>query len=175
MTISLYDISVATYQQVLGAVDNFMEKGAEYCNENGISVEEIVETQLHDDMRPFRYQIFAVALHSLATMKALETGVFPRPTSYPTERNYAELHQDIKERLDVLSRYTPETVNAWTDNEVVLKLPHADVPFTASNYVLSFSYPNLYFHATTAYDIFRFKGAPFNKRDFIGMFRLKAT
>jgi len=175
MSASFYDISVATYQQVLGSVDNFMDKGAAYCSENGINPEEIVEAQLCHDMRPFRYQIYAVALHSMAAMEALETGQFIRPTSYPQNRNYEELHQDIKNRLDTLHKYTPKAVNALAKNGVTLQLSDVvHVPFKAIDFVLSFSYPNLYFHATNAYDIFRMKGAPFNKRDFLGMFRLKS-
>ena len=41
------------------------------------------------------------------------------------------------------------------------------------NFVLSFSLPNFYFHATTAYDILRTKGVPLGKRDFLGRLRIK--
>jgi len=33
--------------------------------------------------------------------------------------------------------------------------------------------PNLHFHATTAYDILRMKGAPLGKRDYMGAMRVK--
>lgn len=39
----------------------------------------------------------------------------------------------------------------------------------------SFSQPNFYFHATTAYDILRWKGVPLAKRDFTGRTRTKRT
>jgi len=42
------------------------------------------------------------------------------------------------------------------------------LPFTAENFVLSFSLPNFYFHATTAYNILRHRGLPLGKRDFMG-------
>ena len=45
--------------------------------------------------------------------------------------------------------------------------------FTAEEFLLSFSQPNFYFHATTAYDILRFKGLPIGKRDYTGRVRLK--
>ena len=47
------------------------------------------------------------------------------------------------------------------------------LPFTAENFLLSFSLPNFYFHATTAYDILRHKGVPIGKRDFMGRMRMK--
>jgi hypothetical protein len=45
--------------------------------------------------------------------------------------------------------------------------------FTAQEFLMSFSLPNFYFHAATAYDILRFKGVPLGKRDFLGRLRLK--
>ena len=47
------------------------------------------------------------------------------------------------------------------------------IPFTGENFLLSFSQPNFYFHATTAYDILRVKGLPLGKRDFLGHLRIK--
>ena len=45
--------------------------------------------------------------------------------------------------------------------------------FTAEEFLLSFSQPNFYFHATTAYDILRMLGVPVGKRDFTGRLRLR--
>jgi hypothetical protein len=47
------------------------------------------------------------------------------------------------------------------------------LPFTAENFLLSFSLPNFHFHATTAYDILRMKGVPLGKPDYMGQLRLK--
>jgi hypothetical protein len=47
------------------------------------------------------------------------------------------------------------------------------VDFTAENFLLSFSLPNFYFHATTAYDILRWKGVKLGKTDFLGAMRKK--
>ena len=46
--------------------------------------------------------------------------------------------------------------------------------FTVEDFLLSFSIPNLHFHATTAYDILRMKGVPLGKRDYLGRIRVKA-
>jgi hypothetical protein len=46
--------------------------------------------------------------------------------------------------------------------------------FTAEEFLLSFSQPNFYFHAATAYDIARMKGVAIGKRDFIGRVRILA-
>jgi hypothetical protein len=40
---------------------------------------------------------------------------------------------------------------------------------------MTFSLPNFFFHASTAYGILRMKGLPVGKRDFLGQMRLKAS
>jgi hypothetical protein len=45
------------------------------------------------------------------------------------------------------------------------------IDFRAEEFLLSFSQPNFYFHATTAYDILRSQGVPIGKRDFLGRLR----
>ena len=41
-------------------------------------------------------------------------------------------------------------------------------------FVQTFSLPNFFFHATTAYDILRTKGVPLGKRDFLGRMKIKS-
>ena len=50
----------------------------------------------------------------------------------------------------------------------------AKLPFTAEGFLMSFSLPNFYFHATTAYDILRTNGVPLGKRDFMGRLKMKS-
>ena len=68
MTTTLYDISVASYLQTLGAVAGFLEKGKTHCEEQNIDLAEIVETCLFSDMLPFSFQLVSVAHHSLGTI-----------------------------------------------------------------------------------------------------------
>ncbi len=66
-----------------------------------------------------------------------------------------------------------ESVDALQGKDVVFQFGDRKMPFTAENFLLSFSLPNFYFHATTAYDMLRMKGVPIGKRDFMGMPRMK--
>nr|WP_296384960.1 DUF1993 family protein [Reyranella sp.] len=50
-----------------------------------------------------------------------------------------------------------------------------ELPFTVEGFLLSFSLPNFYFHATLAYTILRTKGVvPLGKRDYLGRLRSKS-
>ena len=61
--------------------------------------------------------------------------------------------------------------NGYAGGSVIFKLSQQDIPFTTENFVLSFSHPNLYFHATTTYALLRMRGVPLGKRDFMGRLR----
>jgi hypothetical protein len=174
MAISLYDVTVGTYQQILGAVEGVMAKGLDYCREKGIDPEEIVETRLCGDMLPFRFQIVSVTHHSRGAIEGAKAGVFqPPPDLGPL--NYAELQKLVADARADIGKLTPAEVNALEGKDMLFQMRSFQVPFTAENFLLSFSMPNFYFHSTTAYDILRWKGAPLGKRDFMGQMRAKAA
>ena len=52
---------------------------------------------------------------------------------------------------------------------VEIKLPNRTLSFPSGwDYLLSFVLPNVYFHATTAYDILRHNGVKLGKGDYLG-------
>lgn len=172
MAISLYDGSVLTYLQTLGAVSGFLDKGLAFCREKNIDPEQIVEARLYPDMLPFSFQIQSVAHHSIGTIEALQSGVFRPPTDLPAH-NYANLQSLIADTSAALKKLTPEAVNASEGATVFFEFRNNKLPFTAEEFLLSFSLPNFHFHATTAYDILRSKGVPLGKRDYLGALRMK--
>ena len=173
MSISLYDVSVTSFLQTLGAVSGFLGKGREHCDQNGIDLDSIVEARLVGDMLPFRFQIVSVAHHSLGAIRAVESGVFSPPVASP-DLDYAALESLVADARSQLKQCDRETIDALEGNDVQFKLGERVMPFIARDFVQSFSLPNFYFHATTAYDILRVQGAPIGKRDFIGIPRIKA-
>ncbi|HEY5226240.1 MAG TPA: DUF1993 domain-containing protein [Methylovirgula sp.] len=172
MTISLYDVSVANYLQGLDAVSGFLDKTAAHCRETNVDLEEMVESRIFTDMRPLRFQIQQVALHSLGAIHAVKSGAFEFPGQRPA-LDYAGLQTLIVDTRAALRKITPDEVNARLGAEVSFEAGDVKRVFTAEGFVLSFSLPNFYFHATTAYDILRMKGVPLGKRDYTGALRLK--
>lgn len=172
MAIPLFDVSVTTFQQVLGGVSGFLDKGLAHCKAKGIDPKELVEFRLAPDMLPFRFQVVAVAHHSAGAIRGVKAGVF-KPPAGPMEQDYAGLQKlvaDARAELGALSR---GEVDGLLGKDVVFEFGTMKMPFTAEGFLMSFSIPNLFFHATTAYDILRLKGAPLGKRDFMGPLRLK--
>ena len=172
MPITLYDASVSNYVQALGAASHFLEKASKHCSEHGLDLAELVETRVYPDMLPFRYQIQAMVHHSLKSLEALESGVF-RPNTSRVDHDYPGLQGYLKETQAALEQWTPARVNALEEAKVVFDGGTMQLPFTGANFVLSFSLPNFYFHAATAYGILRAKGVPLGKRDFMGRVRIQ--
>jgi hypothetical protein len=105
-------------------------------------------------------------------MEAAQKGVFSPPSGKP-DLDYAALQALVREARDELSGLTHEAVNALVGRDVTFKIGDRVLPFTAEGFLMSFSLPNFFFHATTAYDILRHKGAPLGKRDFMGRLNMK--
>ncbi len=172
MAFSLYDATVANYLQVLGATEALMTKCITHFKEKGVDPATIVEAKLADDMWPFRFQVVSLAHHSRGAMAAVRDGVFAPPSASP-DLDYAALQRMVAEARTELAALTREAVNGLIGRDVTFKLGQRSLPFTAEGFLMSFSLPNFFFHATTAYDILRHKGAPIGKRDFLGQLKLK--
>ena len=172
MAFSLHDATVASYLQILGAVGGFLEKSLTHFHEKGTNPAEVVETRLAPDMLPLRFQIVSVVHHSRGAMEAAKNGVFA-PSAGNPNLDYAGLQALVTEARNELSVLTPEVVNALVGRDVTFRFGDRALPFTTEGFLMSFSLPNFFFHATTAYDILRQKGAPLGKRDFMGKLKLK--
>lgn len=172
MAISLYDVSVGSMLQTVGAVSAFLEKSRSWCVEAGINPEDIVETRLASDMFPFRFQLLSVVHHSINAIDGARSGVFGPPA--PQDLDYAGLQALVTDAVSRLKALSPDEVNALEGRDVVFKLGSSQIPFSAEGFLMSFSLPNLHFHAATAYDILRQKGAPLGKRDYLGALKIRA-
>jgi hypothetical protein len=172
MAISLYDLSVTSFLQTVGGVVGFLDRGLAHCAENNIDPEEIVETRLYPDMLPFKFQILSVAHHSIGAIEGVKKGLFSPDTNMPA-LSYTDLQKVAADARDALQKLTPDEVNGLEGKDVIFQFRDFKLPFVAEGFLMSFSTPNLHFHATTAYDILRSKGVPLGKRDYMGQMRLK--
>lgn len=173
MALSFYDITVPNYLQILNAVAGVLDSGKTYCEENGISLDDMVATRLIDDMNPLQFQIISVVHHSEGAMKGYETQEFTPPNGYG-EPDYAGMQAMVQGAIDYVSSKDEASVNSWEGNQVVFKIGGNEMPFTAPNFAQTFSMPNFYFHATTTYNILRMKGVPLGKMSFLGNLRMGA-
>ena len=164
---NLYDLSVPTYRRVLTSAIAVMEKGASYFAEQGIDPGEVIDMRLAPDMAAFPFQVNSVRHHSLGAAKGLLVGEFSPPPDIP-ELDYQGLFKLLTDALAELDTLDADALNAAKGKAMYFRMGDFEIPFTSENFVTSFSLPNLYFHATTLYDMLRIKGAPLGKMDFLG-------
>ena len=173
MTFSLYEATIPSYRQILGAVGGLLGKAESYCAEQKLAAEEIIQARLAPNMLPFAYQVKATTTHSLGAIEGLRKGVFS-PDMTPPPQTFSALKTTISETLAALEAMDAAEIDAFLGRDMRFVFGDRQVNYTAENFLLSFSQPNFYFHATTAYDILRWKGLPLGKRDFVGRVRIKA-
>ena len=88
---------------------------------------------------------------------------------------FADLQAMIVKAETALEAFTPNEVNSWAAKELDLQIGPRRLAFTSETLILSFSLPNLHFHAVTAYDILRSRGVPLGKRDYEGRLRTRTA
>ena len=171
MAVSLYDVTVPSFEQTLAAMEGVLEKGLAFCSEQGLESADLVGMRLYEDMLPLHFQVVSVWHHSLGALRGVQEGSSTPPPQL--DLDYAGLQGLVAEARAGLAEFTPEVVNGFEGKDVVFRLGDVEMPFVAEDFLLSFSKPNFYFHATTAYDLLRMKGVTLGKRDFLGGIRLK--
>lgn len=169
MAIDLYDVSVTGAIQMVGAVASILQKGLEHLGE--AKADELLEFRLTDDMLPLAFQLNSVRHHSLGAVQGMQAGVFGPPPSLPT-MSYVAFQAFIAETLDALKAVNEDELNELEGKPMLFKMGDFEIPFVCENFSMSFSVPNLMFHAATVYDMLRMKGVPLGKQDFLGQMRM---
>lgn len=186
MTVTLYDLSVPTFLQTTRAMSAVLDRAARHCAEIGANPDEIVHARLHPDMAPFHFQIETLKNHAVWGLEAVRTGVFsPPPLAGPMP--FAGLRTMIGQATTTLEALSPEEVNSRSGKDLDIEVfrpvdaenAHASawaprtLAFIPETFLLSYSLPNFYFHAVTAYGILRTRGVPIGKGDYEGQLRTR--
>jgi hypothetical protein len=169
---SLYKAVVPAYQQILGSVAGLLETAESYCTETALDPADLIQARLAADMLPFAYQVKSTFVHSLGSIEGVRKGIFsPDRTTPPAD--FAALKALIADTRKAVDAIQPAEVDSWVGRDMAFVFGDRRMDFVAEDFLLSFSQPNFYFHATTAYAILRWKGVPIGKRDFSGAIRMK--
>lgn len=173
MPLSLYEAVIPSQLQVLGALDALLDKAKVFCTEQGRAEDELIDARLAPDMLPFGYQVKSCAAHSMGAIQGVRAGTFsPDTSAWPTD--FTSLHGILGAAIRTLQEVDRETFEALAGKDTEFVFGEMRLPFNGTNFLLSFSQPNFYFHATTAYAILRAQGVKLGKRDFIGIPRIKS-
>jgi uncharacterized protein len=172
MALSLYEVSVPVYRQLLKALLGVLDKGEKHCADKGIDPASMLGARLFEDMLPLAVQVALAVDHSLGGLSRVRGKERARPSGLET---FAGAKQAVEDALAELEAITQADLEGAESRTVELKLPGRELKFTGLGYLQSFAMPQFYFHVTTAYAILRHKGVPIGKRDFLGRVQLANT
>jgi len=183
MAISLYDLSVPTFLQTIRAMSGVLQRAARHCAETGTNLDDLVHARLIQDMAPLHFQIESVRNHSVWGLQAVKTGIFA-PPALVGAAPFGDLQATVDAAAAALEALTPDEVNAWAGKPLDIAIYRPVDPddrasawaprqhaLTSETFLLTYSLPNFYFHAVTAYDILRSRGVPIGKSDYEGRLR----
>ena len=158
---------VPSAHQIVGGVRALIDTAQSFAKENGLEDTELIEARLCEDQWSLPWHVRACWMHTKYALDQVKTGEFtPDLTDIPGDWNAMRAMAD--EALAGLEAADEDALEAMADQEVHFVLGGTRrMSFTLSNFLLSFSQPNYYFHATTFYDILRMKGVPLGKRNFL--------
>ncbi len=186
MTITLYDLGVPTFLQTTRAMSAVLSRATRHCAETGTNPDDFVRARLHPDMAPFHFQIETLKNHSVWGLEAVKTGVFA-PPPLAGAVSFTDLQATVSQAITALEAFTPEEVNSWSGKDLDIEVYRPvdeenastsawgprTLAFTPETFLLSYSLPNFFFHAVTAYDILRIQGVPIGKGDYEGRLRTR--
>jgi uncharacterized protein len=172
MAFTLYAATIPSCLQILGSVERLVGKAEDFCAAKGWSPDTLINARLAEDMLPFAYQVKSTVVHSIGAIEGVRKGVFSPDTSQPPT-SFEALRARVTDTIASLGAIESEEVESFIGRDMRFTFGDSHIDFLAEDFLLSFSQPNFYFHATTAYDILRMKGLEIGKRDFNGRVRKK--
>ena len=101
----------------------------------------------------------------------MKKGEFSPPET--ADQNYEVLQGMVEGALKEIQGIDRGELEARGGADLTFRMGKNRIPFTVEDFLLSFSIPNFYFHATTTYDILRSQGVPVGKMDFLGNLQVK--
>ena len=166
MSFSLYQASVSTCLQMLGALSDVLTKAVADAAERKIDPSVLLQSRLYPDMFPLVRQV-QIATDGAKAGGARLAGV--ENPSYPdTETTFDEVAARIARTVAFLEGLDAVAINAAVDRTITFTVAKHAMSMTGANYVTGWMLPNFFFHVTTAYAILRHNGVHVGKRDFLG-------
>ncbi|MBJ6120847.1 DUF1993 domain-containing protein [Sphingomonas mollis] len=171
---TLSDLLVPTYVQMLGALSKWLAKAEAQRPVN--EAESLLSARLAPDMFPLATQVrFACRQAQEGVFRLLEQEFPPSLETLLDEgRNagerpgtLADAHGRIRETIAVIEAAAARGITIAPAAPIAHALPNGmTLDLTAEQYVRDWALPQFYFHVVTAYSILRAQGIDLGKADY---------
>ena len=112
-----------------------------------------------------------MAVHSQGALEAVRQGLFAPNFGEALPSTLGELRERLDGAIAMLGSVGEDELESFAGRPMRFEIGEKRLDFTAEDFLLSFSQPNFYFHASMAYAILRAKGVPVGKIDYLGKLR----
>jgi hypothetical protein len=164
----MYQASVPTMIRVLNNLAAVLEKAAAHCEAKKIDPSVLVNARLYPDMFPLKQQV-QIASDTAKAGGARLAGMEP-PSYTDDETTFPQLVERARKTVKYLETLKPEQIDGGEDRTITWKAGENTRSMQGQPYLLNRVFPNLFFHASTAYGILRHNGVDIGKQDFLGKF-----
>ncbi|HET6972064.1 MAG TPA: DUF1993 domain-containing protein [Phenylobacterium sp.] len=165
MAVSMYDVSIPVYLNMLKNLAAFFDKAEAHAKAEGKDPGDYLTARLAPDMATLIGQV-QFASDAAKSGAARLAGVAP-PSFPDTETTWDEVKARIAKAIAFVEGIKREQVEGAEDRTIELPLPNRTLTFNGRDFVTGFSMPNFLFHVTTAYGVLRSQGVPLGKMDFL--------
>ena len=162
---SLYDVAIPTLVRVLGNLRHILRKGEAYAEARKIDPTVLLGSRLAPDMHPLTRQVQMVS-DSAKGGAARLAGVEP-PAMPDTETSFAELYQRIDKTIDFVKSLKPDQFDGADTRIIALQFPGRALKMSGQELPGTVTFPNVFFHAVTAYNILRHNGVEIGQMDYL--------
>lgn len=174
MPLSLHAAFVPSALQMIDSTKKLVDRAEAWCSEQEHDHAHVLSARIYEDMLPFTYQVSSVAAHTAGALAGVENGMF-QPDLSPPPESFDALRERLAQARAALEQVTEDDLEQAIGRDMRFEFRDFKLEFAAEEFLLSFSQPNFYFHAATAYDILRMLGVPVGKRDFSGRLRFRQS
>ena len=157
---------VAALSRALLALSTILTKAEAHCTAHKIDPTVMLSLRLFPDMLNFTKQVQLTCDFSARAVARLSGAEVP---SFPdVETTFAELQTRIATAKTYVDSFSPAQFDGSETREITIPMRGTEVKMSGADYYTLYSLPQVYFHATTAYNILRHNGVEIGKRDYMG-------
>ena len=165
MPISMYQVSVPVFTQMLSSLSKVIDKAIAHVAAKKIDPAALLTARLYPDMFPFMKQVQSATEHARGGASRLAGLEAPRYED--KETSFEDLQARIARTLEMLKGLDPAAIDGSEDRDIHFVTGGRERIVKGQPYLLAQVLPNFFFHVTTAYDILRHNGVELGKRDFL--------
>ncbi|MBW4090935.1 MAG: DUF1993 domain-containing protein [Proteobacteria bacterium] len=169
MAFSMYDACVPVCAQVMTTLDAILDKAHAQAAAHKLEESAFLQARLFPDMFTMARQVRQAtdfARYAPGRLGGVALPDFPATDG----ADFAALKERVAGSLAFIRSVPAAAIEGTEDKDVVWMQGTNQRSMKGRAYLLHFCLPNLFFHATTAYDLLRHNGVELGKRDFMGTF-----